>query len=539
MANEPTEAETLLGAIDLGSNSFHLIIAKSDFGELRPVQTLAEKVQLGETSGKGTLTKAAISRGLACLERFKQLIDSTAPTKIRVVGTNALRRAKNRMDFIEPAEQILGAPIHVIYGREEARLIYLGVAHTLSDDEDTRLVVDIGGGSTEFILGQRFEPIRLESLQMGCVSYGEAFFPDGEITRERFDAAYHRARIEVSHIRRNYHREMWHDAVGSSGTLRAIETLITTAGWRESGIDRPSLAELRKQLLSFRHIEEIDLPGLSETRKGVVTAGLAITMGLFDGLQVQEMRTSSGALREGVIYDLIGRFSHEDVRNRSISAMQQRYSVDQRVADLVAERVALLAEATRTSWQLDDGDAELLRWAGALHEIIAISQKNYSQHSAYLVLNTDLPGFAQQDQETMAALIAGLKGKPRSELLNPIAKRKRISVARMMVLLRLAVIFKHVEALETIPELSVSAHDNTLTVSVPEDWGKEHPLTIWEIEQSASAVERLGIGLVLRQNQTQHHCNQGRSPARHARRYQARPFRLPGRRATTPSRPPP
>lgn len=501
MANEPTEAETLLGAIDLGSNSFHLIIAKSDFGELRPVQTLAEKVQLGETSGKGTLTKAAISRGLACLERFKQLIDSTAPTKIRVVGTNALRRAKNRMDFIEPAEQILGAPIDVIYGREEARLIYLGVAHTLSDDEDTRLVVDIGGGSTEFILGQRFEPIRLESLQMGCVSYGEAFFPDGEITRERFDAAYHRARIEVSHIRRNYHREMWHEAVGSSGTLRAIETLITTAGWRESGIDRPSLAELRKQLLSFRHIEEIDLPGLSETRKGVVTAGLAITMGLFDGLQVQEMRTSSGALREGVIYDLIGRFSHEDVRNRSISAMQQRYSVDQRVADLVAERVALLAEATRTSWQLDDGDAELLHWAGALHEIgIAISQKNYSQHSAYLVLNTDLPGFAQQDQETMAALIAGLKGKPRSELLNPIAKRKRLNVARMMVLLRLAVIFKHVEALETIPALSVSAHDNTLTISVPEDWGKEHPLTIWEIEQSASAVERLGIELVLRQN---------------------------------------
>jgi len=213
------------------------------------------------------------------------------------------------------------------------------------------------------------------------------------------------------------------------------------------------------------------------------------------------MRTSSGALREGVIYDLIGRFSHEDVRNRSISAMQQRYSVDQCVADLVAERVALLAEATRTSWQLDEGDAELLRWAGALHEIgIAISQKNYSQHSAYLVLNTDLPGFAYQDQETMAALIAGLKGKPRSELLHPIAKRKRLSVARMMVLLRLAVIFKHVEALETIPALSVSADQNKLTVSVPQDWGKEHPLTIWEIEQSATAVERLGIELVLRQN---------------------------------------
>ena len=244
--------ESLLAAIDLGSNSFHLIIAKSDFGELRPVQALAEKVQLGETSSTAMLTPGAIERGLACLERFKQLIDSTAPAKLRIVGTNALRRAKNRQDFIEPAEQILGAPIDVIYGREEARLIYLGVAHTLSDDEDTRLVVDIGGGSTEFILGERFEPLRLESLQMGCVSYGEAFFPDGKITKERFDAAYHRARIEVSHIRRNYHSGSWQEAVGSSGTLRAIETLIMTAGHREEGIDRAALGELEKTAARFR-----------------------------------------------------------------------------------------------------------------------------------------------------------------------------------------------------------------------------------------------------------------------------------------------
>ena len=295
--------ESLLAAIDLGSNSFHLIIAKLDFGELRPVQALAEKVQLGETSSTAMLTPGAIKRGLACLERFKQLIDSTAPAKLRIVGTNALRRAKNRQDFIEPAEQILGAPIDVIYGREEARLIYLGVAHTLSDDEDTRLVLDIGGGSTEFILGERFEPLRLESLQMGCVSYGEAFFPDGKITKERFDAAYHRARIEVSHIRRNYHSGSWQEAVGSSGTLRAIETLIMTAEHREEGIDRAALGELKKQLLAFAHVDDINLEGLSESRKSVVTAGLAITMGIFDGLQIPRMRTSTGALREGVIYD--------------------------------------------------------------------------------------------------------------------------------------------------------------------------------------------------------------------------------------------
>lgn len=498
MTHNKNGSDTLLAAIDLGSNSFHLMIAKSDFGELKPVHALAEKVQLGETSRSAMLTAGAIKRGLTCLERFKQLIDSTAPAKIRVVGTNALRRAKNRQDFIEPAEQILGAPIDVIYGREEARLIYLGVAHTLSDDEDTRLVVDIGGGSTEFILGERFEPMRLESLQMGCVSYGEAFFPDGQLNKERFDAAYHRARIEVSHIRRNYHREFWQEAVGSSGTLRAIEGLIVTAGWREDGIDRDSLTKLRKKLLGFRHIDEIDLAGLSETRKGVVTAGLAITMAIFDGLQISLMRTSMGALREGVIYDLIGRFSHEDVRNRTISAMQQRYSADQTIADLVTHRVALLAEATRDIWQLDSHDIERLEWAGALHEIgVAVSQKSYSQHSAYLVLNTDLPGFAQQDQEVMAALIAGLKGKPRLELLEPVAKKKRRTVARMMVLLRLAVILKHVEALEALPDLSVSANEETITLAFPERWGTDHPLTIWELQQSAPAMEKLGISVVL------------------------------------------
>ena len=498
MSETHDNPESLLAAIDLGSNSFHLIIAKSDFGELRPVQALAEKVQLGETSSAAMLTPCAIERGLACLERFKQLIDSTAPAKLRIVGTNALRRAKNRQDFIEPAEQILGAPIDVIYGREEARLIYLGVAHTLSDDEDTRLVVDIGGGSTEFILGERFEPLRLESLQMGCVSYGEAFFPDGKITKERFDAAYHRARIEVSHIRRNYHSGSWQEAVGSSGTLRAIETLIMTAGQREEGIDRAALGDLKKRLLTFTHVDDINLEGLSESRKSVVTAGLAITMGIFDGLQIPLMRTSTGALREGVIYDLIGRFSHEDVRTRTISAMQQRYSVDQTIADLVRHRVALLAEATRATWRLEAGDIALLEWAGALHEIgVAVSQKNYSQHSAYLVLNTDLPGFAEQDQAVMAALIAGLKGKVRSEVLDPISKRKRQTVARMMVLLRLAVILKHVEALEALPDLSVSAAEETLTLTFPEQWGIDHPLTIWEIEQSVPAMERLGVSVLL------------------------------------------
>ncbi len=490
--------DTLLAAIDLGSNSFHLMVAKAEFGELRPVHALAEKVQLGETDDSGLLTDSAIARGLACLERFKQLIDSTSPDKLRIVGTNALRRAKNRQAFIDPAEQIIDTPIDVIYGREEARLIYLGVAHTLSDDANTRLVIDIGGGSTEFILGERFEPKKLESLQMGCVSYGRHYLPEGLIHRDGFEAAYHRARIEVSHIRRRFNSNFWQEAVGSSGTLRAIEALITAAGWRDSGIDRDSLEKLKEALLTFKHTNDINLDGLSDTRKSVVTSGLAITLGIFDGLQIQEMRTSSGALREGVIYDLIGRFSHEDVRTRSVSAMQQRYSADQTIADLVCRRVGLLASAISSEWHLSRSEVDLLTWAAALHEVgVAVSQKNYSQHSAYLVLNSDLPGFAQQDQEIMATLISGLRGKIRLDALDAIPDRKRQNVARMMVLLRLAVILKHVEEVESIPNLAVCAKGETLTLTYPEDWGEAHPLTIWEILQSESSFKRLGIALTL------------------------------------------
>jgi len=490
--------DTLLAAIDLGSNSFHLMVAKAEFGELRPVHALAEKVQLGETDDSGLLTDSAIARGLACLERFKQLIDSTSPDKLRIVGTNALRRAKNRQAFIDPAEQIIDTPIDVIYGREEARLIYLGVAHTLSDDANTRLVIDIGGGSTEFILGERFEPKKLESLQMGCVSYGRHYLPEGLIHRDGFEAAYHRARIEVSHIRRRFNSNFWQEAVGSSGTLRAIEALITAAGWRDSGIDRDSLEKLKEALLTFKHTNDINLDGLSDTRKSVVTSGLAITLGIFDGLQIQEMRTSTGALREGVIYDLIGRFSHEDVRTRSVSAMQQRYSADQTIADLVCRRVGLLASAISSEWHLSRSEVDLLTWAAALHEVgVAVSQKNYSQHSAYLVLNSDLPGFAQQDQEIMATLISGLRGKIRLDALDAIPDRKRQNVARMMVLLRLAVILKHVEEVESIPNLAVCARGETLTLTYPEDWGEAHPLTIWEILQSESSFKRLGIALTL------------------------------------------
>ena len=294
-----------LAAIDLGSNSFHLNITQVDQGQICPIHTLSERVQLGEETDSGALTGAAIDRGLACLKQFRQLLDETAPYPIRVVGTHALRRAKNRRDFIAPAEALLGTPIEILHGEEEARLIYTGVAQTLSDNRTPHLVIDVGGGSTEFILGCDAKPLHLESLPLGCVSYGEAFFSGGEITADRFDAARQQASHAVSALYPRFSHVPWRETIGASGTLIALESIIVAAGWRPSGIDRASLSALRQKLLSYHRVGDIDLAGLSAHRKAVVTAGLAITQGIFDGLRLESMNTSSSALREGVIHELL------------------------------------------------------------------------------------------------------------------------------------------------------------------------------------------------------------------------------------------
>lgn len=488
--------EPVFAAIDIGSNSFHLIVARLEHGEIRPLHVLAEKVQLGKGLKNHQLAADAVERGLACLERFQQLLASVKPDRIRAVGTNALRQAHNRELFTEPAEAILGVPVDVIYGREEARLVYLGVAHTLADDELSRLVVDIGGGSTEFILGQQFEPKRLESLQLGCVSYSERFFPDGKIDKKRFRAAYDQACIEVSHIRRHFKQAHWVEAVGSSGTLQAIELLVSAAGWRSEGIDHKSLKKLKKALLKFESVDDIDLEGLNERRRGVITAGVAITLAIFDVLQVEVMRTSSGALREGAIYDLIGRRSHEDVRERTVQAMLQRYSAEMANSDSVGAYAKQLGIETASAWNLSEDDIDLLTWSGRLHEIgIAISQKHYNRHSAYLVENSDMPGFSQGDQLFISRLLRGHRGKLPNYLFDGVPTSKQQKLARMLVLLRLAVTLKHAEVPPISPEFYARASDARLEVNFSDEWREGHPLTVWEVTESIPVFKKLGITL--------------------------------------------
>ncbi len=495
-SQEPLPDGSVLAAVDLGSNSFHLIIAKIEHGEMRPVEVLAEKVQLGAGLEKGRLTDEAIERGLECLSRFAQLLERVEPERLRVVGTNALRIAKNRRAFTRPAGKLLNSKVDVIYGREEARLVYLGVAHTLADDAQSRLVIDIGGGSTEFIIGERFEPRRLESLQMGCVSFARKYFRDGRIDRDHYRRAYDRACLETSHIRHAYHREHWKECVGSSGTLNAIDAIITENGWGSGGIDRAGLEKLEKKLLKFSKADNIKLPGLVPQRRNVIVPGVAITRALFDVLQIDVMRTSRGALREGVIYDLMGRLSHEDVRERTVNALMQRYGVDTDTAAIVERRALTLFAGTRINWHLVTNDWELLHWVSRTHEIgMAISHKHFNRHSAYLLRNADLPGFSQEEQEQLAVLALCHRGKLKEELFADIADSDLQRMKYLVTIMRLAACFKYVERLALLPDFTITARENTLKLGFPGGWLEDHPLTARELELEQEALRRIGMKL--------------------------------------------
>ncbi len=492
----PLPDGSLLAAIDLGSNSFHLIIARVEHDEMRPVEALSEKVQLGAGVDNDHLGEDAIQRGLECLSRFAQLLGAVEPERVRVVGTNALRQAHNRRDFTVPASEILGTRVDVIYGSEEARLVYLGVAHTLADDARSRLVVDIGGGSTEFIIGERFEPRRLESLQMGCVTYTRDCFADGKLSADNYRRAYNRARVETSHIAHRFGKRHWAEAVGSSGTLNTIAAVLTECGWTRGTITRKALIKLEKKLLKFKDFDAIDLPGLSENRRNVIAAGVAITSALFDILGITRMRPSKGALREGVIYDLMGRLSHEDVRERTVNALIQRYTADEATANIVERRCRVFYDATRDAWKLEKQDWELLHWAARTHEIgMAISHKHFNRHTAYLLRNADLPGFSQEEQELLAIITQSQRGKIDSLLQEAVANARHKRLHYLVAILRLAGRFKHVEALEELPDFNVEADEGSIALGFPSEWMESHPLTLSELEQEQGQITKLGIEL--------------------------------------------
>ena len=496
-ADTATQPE-LLAAIDMGSNSFHMVVARLVHGEIRTLEKMGEKVQLGAgLDDDNNLTEEAQERALACLSRFAQRLSGMPESGVQIVGTNALRVARNASDFIHRAEEVLGYPVEIIAGREEARLIYLGVSHTLSDDAGRRLVIDIGGGSTEFIIGERFEAQELESLHMGCVSFRNRYFPDGKISRRQMDRAVTHAEQELLHIRSRYRRLGWNSAVGSSGSIKAISNALAALKITDGTLSYEAMKEMRRRLVDMGHIDRLSELGVRTERHSIFPAGFAILMAAFESLGLEEMSYADGALREGLLYDIVGRIQHEDVRERTIQALQERYHVDQDHGRAVEETAMAAWQQVAKSLGIDTAnDEDILRWACRLHEIgLTISHSQYHKHGAYLLQYSDLPGFTQQFQRDLATLVRGHRRKFSAAVFDGTDQEDYQRLRALCVLLRLAVLIQHPRNQEPPPEFSLSAEANKLAIRFPEGWLDDRPLTMADLENERDYLTKQGLTL--------------------------------------------
>ena len=486
--------------MDLGSNSFRMVIARPVEGGLQMVDRLREGVRLaGSLDDGGRISADGQDRALAALERFGQRVRHLPHDNVRAVGTNTLRKARNAQQFLARAEKALGHPIEVISGQEEARLIYVGVAHSLAGADERRLVVDIGGGSTELILGQGMEATRTESLFMGCVSYSRHYFPDGVSRRERFRKAELAARLEVQPLAESMRKSGWESAVGSSGTVKAIERILVANGWSEHGVTLPGMKRLRKKLIKARSVESVQLEGLSEERAPVLPGGLAILIGIFQELQVEAMGISTGALREGLLYDLLGRIRHEDVRERTIGRFMELYRVDRVQAGRVRETAERLLDGLIPTWKLPPARSrQLLGWAAGLHEIgLAVSHPGYHNHGAYLVANADLPGFSRQDQLLLSLLIRQHRRKFRPSLLQELPPPWEQPAARLTAILRLAVLLNRARGATALPGFEVGGGADEIVLRFPSRWLDRNPLTRADLAGEEERLANAGFRLVV------------------------------------------
>ncbi|GAA6134610.1 exopolyphosphatase [Oceaniserpentilla sp. 4NH20-0058] len=489
---QSVQPQQVLAAVDLGSNSFHMVMARLINGQLQIIDQRGEKVQLAAGLHPITgIAEDAQERALACLERFGQHLRGLDPHLVTILGTNTLRQAPNSAGFMLKAKGVLGFPIEVISGIEEARLVYLGVAHTLADDDGKRLVIDIGGGSTEFIIGERFAPLKMESLGMGCVTYTDRFFNDGELSEWNFSQAIAAARREVYSIKTTYKRIGWQNAVGSSGTMRATARVLVNYGLIEDGIDLKALHGLKKLLVQHKHISKLELQGVKDQRLQVFPAGLAILIGLFEVLGIDHLTYSDGALREGALNDLIGRVNHEDVREKTVAAMQSRFVVDMAHAQNVKNSAMGLYEQVAKRWKIDEPtNADNLRWAAELHEVgLAIAHSSYNKHSGYLVQYCDMSGFTKQNQETLAIILRGHRKKLPIHDVEGMSKRGAKTVLRLCILLRLATLLHFGRGGEEVVEPKIEAFKYSIKLTFPEGHLGNNPMTVSDLEREKALLE--------------------------------------------------
>lgn len=494
----PVEPADVLAAVDLGSNSFHMVVARTQHGQPFIVDRLREMVRLASGLNRhGYLDHASQERAIACLRRFGQRLRDMRADRVRVVGTNTLRRARNASAFLEAAEASLGHPVEVISGIEEARLIYLGVSHHTDTAEGRNLVVDIGGGSTELIIGEGHEPKYLESLAIGCVGLSQLHFEDGRLSEKRFERARLAVRLELQPVAAAFRRRGWARAIGSSGTVRAARDVAHELKLDESGVSRDALETIIEQMIKAKDVDDLELPGLNPERAPVFAGGIAIFAEIMNMLRIEHMEIGGGALREGLLYDMLGRMQHQDARERSILGMQRRYHVDvEQAARVEATASALLAGVAR-AWHLDEPKyGQLLAWAARLHEVgLDIAHARYHNHGGYLLANADLPGFAQLEQKLLAVLVTLHRRKLDEPFLAEVPSRWRLPLFKLVVLLRLAVLLNRTRSAVELPKIVLKPGNDVLHVHFPAGWLDDNPLTAADLEQEQAWLQARGFDL--------------------------------------------
>ncbi|MCK6439111.1 MAG: exopolyphosphatase [Planctomycetes bacterium] len=487
-----------VAAVDLGSNSFHMLVARVVDGHFDVIDRMRERVALAEgLDEKRRLKPDACRRALDCLRRFGQRIHNLPHDRVRCVGTNTLRTARYARPFIAQCEEILGHPIEIIPGKEEARLIYAGVVHSLPEVGGRKLVVDIGGGSTECILGDGLEPLQMDSLQMGCVTFSAQFFKGGMVDKQAYKEAVVAASSELQSIRKRYRELSWDVCYGCSGTIRAVDEVLRANNWANgSGITAKGIKELAKVLWDAKDLEHLKVDGLSDERAPVIAGGVAILQALFESFGISSMTASAEALREGLIFDIIGRIHHEDVRDRTIQRFVERYHVDLGQAGRV-ERAALALLDQLGNWcPARDQARQYLSWAAKLHEIgLSVSYSGYHKHSSYLVQHSDMPGFSREDQDLLAFLVLNHRRKPRLDMLEKMPQYRVALAMRMCVILRLAVCLARARASKEIGVFSVQASGASVKLAFTPDWLDEHPMTGHDLDDEKSKLRKFGVQL--------------------------------------------
>ena len=499
MSRAPRAIPEVLAAVDLGSNSFHLVVARYSHGQLVVIDRLREMVRLGAGVGEdGRIDKETAARALGCLERFGQRLRDMHARSVRVVGTNALRIARRKQAFLERAREALGHPIEIVSGMEEARLIYSGVAHLLPSEAGRRLVVDIGGGSTEMIIGEGHEPELLESLQVGCVGLSQRFFGDGKLSAKRIARARLAARVELEPVQELFMRRGWERAVGSSGTVRAIAESLRELRPEGGAVITPDgLALLLAVLERAGQTRGIALAAVTEERRAVFPGGVVILAEIFGALGVRQMRFVDGALRDGLLHDMIGRYGAGDARERTVASMQGRYHVDGGQAERVEASLLGFLAQVRDAWDLGEPLAEqTLQWAARLHEIgLDVAHSGYHRHGAYLLENADMPGFAREEQLLLARLVGAHRRRLVLDGLEDLIPPWDQLALRLIVLLRLAVLLHRGRSRAALPSIELTPRPRGLELRFPARWLRDHALSVEDLQQEIEFLRAAGFRL--------------------------------------------